>query len=108
MTSCELPRAAQIADTPHTLIDKDTRDQREQITTLDLSGCNVTYINIALQEHENAGGQRFEQWPDAVRRIMEKEVASFIGRNTGATVKAVTTGVNDRVCVLAIHWRPKQ
>ncbi|MGY3392965.1 hypothetical protein ACVWW6_005556 [Bradyrhizobium sp. USDA 3311] len=108
MTSCELPRKAELADTPHTLIDDDTRKQREQIITLDLAGCNVTYINVALQKHEKAGGQRFEQWPDAVRRIMEKEVALFIERNAGATVKAVTTGVNERVCVLAIHWRPKQ
>jgi hypothetical protein len=104
MTSCELPRRADLADTPH----DDMREQREQITTLDLAGCNVSYINLRLQEHEKAGGQRFEQWPDAVKRIMEKEVASFIARNAGAAVKAVTTGVNDSVCVLAIHWRPKQ
>lgn len=107
MTSCELPRPAKLADTPHTIIDKDMREQRERIFTLDLSGCNITYINLSLQEHENPGGQRFEQWPDAVKRIMEKEVATFVERNVGATVKAVTTGVNERVCVLGIHWRPK-
>ncbi|OKO68204.1 hypothetical protein AC629_42295 [Bradyrhizobium sp. NAS80.1] len=108
MTSCELPRQAELADTPHTMIDPAMRDQREQIVTLDLAGCNVTYINVPLQEHEKAGGQRFEQWPDAVRRIMETEVSRFVDRNAGATVKAVTTGVHDRQCVLAIHWRPKQ
>lgn len=107
MTSCELPRQATLADTPHTMIDKDMKAQREQIFTLDLAGCNVTYINVPLQEHEKATGQRFEQWPEAVKRIMEKEVSAFIDRNAGAAVKAVTTGVQDRQCVLAIHWRPK-
>lgn len=108
MTSCELPRPVTLADTPHTMIDKDTREQRDQIVSLDLAGCNVTYINTALREHEKPAGIRFEQWPDDVKRTIEKEVAAFIERNAGATVKAVTAGIRDRVCVLAIHWRPKQ
>ncbi|MBP1296643.1 hypothetical protein [Bradyrhizobium elkanii] len=108
MTSCELPRPATLADTPHTMVDADMKSQRDQITTLDLAGCNVTYINVPMQEHEKAAGHRFEQWPDEVKRIMEKQVADFIGRNAGATVRAVTTGVAERICVLAIHWRPKQ
>jgi hypothetical protein len=108
MTTCELPRPADISDTPHTQVDKATREQREAIVTLDLSGCNLTYINMSLQEHEKAEGQRFEQWPQAIRVRMEKEVKAFVERNAGATVKAVTTGVHDRICVLAIHWRPKQ
>jgi hypothetical protein len=107
MTACELPRPVALADTPHTRIDDDMRAQRDQITTLDLAGCNITYVNVRLQEHEKPGGQRFEQWPLAVRVIMEKEVAAFIERNAGATVRAVTTGVGDRVCVLGIHWKPK-
>ena len=108
MTACELPRSAALADTPHTRIDDDMRKQRDLITTLDLEGCNVTYINVRLQEHETPAGLRFEHWPQVVRGLLEKEVTSFIARNAGATVKAVTTGVHDRMCVLAIHWRPKQ
>lgn len=108
MTSCELPRQATLADTPHTMIDSNMKAQREQIFTLDLAGCNVTYINVPLHEHEKPGGHRFEQWPEAVRCIMEKEVSAFIERNAGAAVRAVTTGINDRIAVLAIHWRPKQ
>jgi hypothetical protein len=107
MTACELPRAATLADTPHTQLDDDMRQQRDQIATLDLDGCNVTYINMRLQEHEKPGGHRFEQWPQAVRVIMEREVNAFIERNAGAAVRAVTTGVADRMCVLAIHWKPK-
>lgn len=108
MTACELPRQAALADTPHTQIDDEMRKQRDQITTLDLAGCNVTYINVRLQEHEKPGGQRFEQWPQAVRVIMEREASAFVERNAGVAVRAVTTGVGDRMCVLAIHWRTKQ
>ena len=108
MTACELPRQAALADTPHTQIDDDMRNQRDQITTLDLAGCNVTYVNVRLQEHEKPGGHRFEHWPQAVRVMMEREVSAFIARNAGAAVSAVTTGVHDRMCVLAIHWKPRQ
>lgn len=100
-------RRTVLADTPHTMLDADIKAQRHEIITLDLAGCNVTYINVPLIKGEQAEGHRFEQWPAAVKREMELAVNAFIAREAGATVKGVTTGVNQGLCVLGIHWRPK-
>lgn len=108
MTTCELPRPTTLADTPHTMVDADMKAQRHEITTLDLAGCNVSYINVSLKKGEEPGGHRFEQWPAEIQHAMEYAVRGFIERNAGASVRAVTTGVQERICVLAIHWRPKQ
>ncbi|KQW22121.1 hypothetical protein ASC80_01620 [Afipia sp. Root123D2] len=106
MTSCTIPRQPKLADTPHTMVGD---MQREKIVTLDLEGCNVAYINMLMNEFERDKpvGHRFEQWPEAIRVRMEKEIADWYGRNPTASVKGITQGICDDMCVMAIHWRPK-
>lgn len=77
---------------------------------LDLDGCNVAYIIVAMNEYERGKltGLRFDQWPDTIRSLMAKEVALWEERNPGAAIKGVTQGVHSGNCVMGLHWRPKK
>lgn len=105
MTSCSLPRQATLTDTPHTMVGDMQRDK----ISLDLEGCNVAMVVMALNEYElkQAVGHRFHTWPGAIQVRMEKEIDSWIARNPGTSVKGFTQGVCDGACVMAIHWKPK-
>ncbi len=106
--ACTLPRKAELKDTPHPLLDDETKRQRGFIQALDLDGCNVVYVIMAMNEFERdkLTGLRFDQWPDTIRARMAKEVATWEERNPGGAIKGVTQGVNNGNCVLALHWRP--
>lgn len=106
MTTCTLPRQPKLIDTPHTMVGD---MQRENINSLDLVGCNVAYITMALNEYEikQKVGHRFHTWPDAIQVRMEKEIDDWLARNPNTSVKGFTQGVSDGACVMAIHWRPR-
>lgn len=102
--SCTLPRVPQTFDTPHTQAPFElTRLE----LVLDLTGCNIFTVPVPLNEFEKPTGHRFEQWPLSVQAIINRCVDDWIARNPNAIVKAITQGVGDGMCMLAIHWKPK-
>ncbi len=107
MSSCDLPRQVKIIDTPHPQVGD---MQRENIVSLDLTGCNVAYMHLAMNEFELANtrvGHRFHTWPPEIQIACEIEIEAWLTRNPKASVKGITQGVNQGVCILALHWRPK-
>jgi hypothetical protein len=116
MTTCPLPRAVEIADTPHTLVDAKLDMQRDQLARdigLDLAGCNVCSIVMALNEFDltrlDKMGHRFETWPADVQAKMHDALAGFSARNGGAQIAAITQAIGGtpKAFILALHWRPK-
>ncbi|KPG01809.1 hypothetical protein IP86_03095 [Rhodopseudomonas sp. AAP120] len=100
---------AELFDVPRSQ-DKQMTSQREQIHPLDLDGCGIVYIHKRMNEFElKQGGvaHRFDTWPDHVRIDIQREIDGWIARNPNAAIKAITMGVNDGACTLALHWRPK-
>lgn len=99
--------ADRIIDVPHPQVGD---MQRELIASLDLVGCNVAYLHFALNEFELADksiGHRFETWPIGIRARAEKVIGEWYSRNPKNVVKGITQGVNEGVCILALHWKPK-
>lgn len=113
MTSAEsLLHTASLFDTPHTAVDMQ-RDEIARSSALDLAGCNVVTIIMALNEFDlkrlDKMGHRFETWPDDVRAAMEREIVGFSARNGGAKVEAITQAISGdpKAFILCLHWRPK-
>lgn len=102
--SCALPRPVKVADTPHTMLPD---LQRKDIFPLELDGCNVVTFTMAMNEFEKPVGLRFDQWPEVIRIRLDREVIAWAERNPAATIRAVTQGINERCCTLALHWKPK-
>jgi hypothetical protein len=87
--------------------DQVPRELRARELSLDLADCSCFSVLMKIGEFEKAAGHRFDQWPDAIRARMEREVAAWIERNPTSQVKAITQGVENGFCILALHWRPK-
>jgi hypothetical protein len=100
VTLCDVPAAHE----------RDMVQQREMIHTLDLAGCGIVYIHKRMNaweaEHPSIG-HRFESWPDQVRHDIEREIEGWKTRNPKAVIKAITLGIEDGACNVALHWRPK-
>jgi hypothetical protein len=109
MTSCTLPRPVTITDTPHPQVDTAMASQRHDITSLDLDGCNIVYVTMAMNEFERPllKGLRFDQWPETIQARMAKEIDAWQERNPAALIMGVTQGVRLGCCVIGLHWRPK-
>ncbi|MGX9389785.1 hypothetical protein ACWX0K_10835 [Nitrobacteraceae bacterium UC4446_H13] len=107
--SCSLPRNVTVRNVPEALLDDDINQQRTLIRALDLAHCDVVYIMMHMNEFERGQltGLRFDQWPEAIRARMDREVAAWAEHHPDATVKGVTQGIHNGNCVLALHWRPK-
>ena len=100
---------ARIIDTPHPQVG----DMQREHIPLDIDGCNVASIVMALNEFDlpkvNEGkiGHRMESWPADICVRMEKQIGEWLARNPKTSVKGFTQGISDGCCVIAIHWRPK-
>lgn len=116
----ELARTAALFDTPHTQVGLQ-RDTIARSVGLDLAGCNVCTIVLALNEFDlerlqraphpdiEPMGHRFDTWPDAARTIFRRELAAFAERNKGVKIEAITQAIGGKplAFILCLHWRPK-
>lgn len=78
------------------------------ITSLDLDGCHVHYIVMRMHEHEKATGVTFDCWPPSIQQRMNIEIEHFHKHHLGVDVKAVTHGVHEEFCTLALHWKVRK
>ncbi len=82
--------------------------QRELIHPLDLACCNIVYLHQRLNEFERKQSlvaHRFDTWPGRVQIDLQREMDAWQQRNPGASVKAITLGICDGACTVAVHWR---
>lgn len=113
MTSCPMPRTVDVVDTPHTLAGDMQRDKLSRDIGLDLTGCNVASIVMALNEFDlqriDKLSHRFETWPAEVQAMMQRGLADFSARNGGTQIMAITQAIggSPKSFILALHWRPK-
>lgn len=99
--SCTPPRKPVTRDIPR---DHVGDMQQRDIVPLDLEGCNVFMITMAMLENERAEGLRFEQWPPVIRHKISEIVEEWQGRHPNYVIRAMTQGIHDRCCTLALHW----
>lgn len=104
MTTSPRP-APQARDIPHTM----AGDMQREDMSVDLAGCNVWLIALAMNEFERGKvfSMRFEGWPAEVQAIFNREVDAWQNRNSGIAIQACTTSVQNKGFMLALHWRPK-
>jgi len=82
--------------------------QRALIHPFDLAGCSIVYIHRPMNEFEIKQAtveHCFESWPDQVQDDITRELDRWKARNAAAKVKAVTLGIRDGACTVALHWR---
>lgn len=61
-------------------------------------------IHVSLHEHEHVGAG-FETWPQAVRNIIERELAAWRQRNPSREIVELKPSVAVRVCVVKFTHR---
>lgn len=112
MTACPLPAPPTVTDVPHKQAPDMQRDDIARMVGLDLAGCNVAVLVLALNEFDlqrlSHLGHRFDSWPADVQSKLEKELTDFAVRN-GARIEAITQAIGGepKCFILAAHWRPK-
>lgn len=99
--SCTIPRKPVTRDIPR---DHVGDMQQRDIVPLDLEGCNVFTITMAMLENERASGLRFEQWPAVIQHKISEFVEDWQRRNPNVVIRGMTQGIHDRCCTLALHW----
>jgi hypothetical protein len=80
----------------------------------DLSDCNVVIVSCGLHSFEKPQGLRPEQWPDAVRIAIERQLDTWLaGYGKLRRVKLISHGVcwsdgkREGYCFTVLHHAPK-
>ena len=78
----------------------------KHLVGLSLDGCDLFIACTRLNEFERTAaglGHRLETWPAVVRKVLEDALVDYLARAPGVSVRAVTTGLDRDVAVLAVH-----
>lgn len=76
-------------------------------TALDVAKCHRLELVVGLTEYDQGLSHRFETWPEIVRVKMQQYLDTWLQAKQGIEIRAVTTGVRLRSCVLVVHYDQK-
>jgi hypothetical protein len=76
-------------------------------SVIDVAGCDRVEISVGLTEFDKKPGHRMETWPEAVRGLIERQLAEWQARHSDRVIRCVTSAVAERCCVVVIHHSGK-